>query len=227
MAMLLVLGGTAVRGIAEPVSPDDQEMVTEELLEPSTEVTQEQESEEEQVVSEEPAQTEDGQAAEGVDVTTIEGVDQQLPDAEAPQAAEGVELRTLSEDADEVVGGTASVGRSRTVVRVSRVGTSGTAQVYAFKANEYFVADNLKGMSEKVADRGILLGSYTCGSTQEYEFNRYSDDGYDSLYYKYYVIQDGNILVGPFYASDIYSTRNNGPFEVNTKKGRHGAPQTP
>ena len=219
MAMLLVLGGTAVRGIAEPVSPDDQEMVTEELLEPSTEVTQEQESEEEQVVSEEPAQTEDGQAAEGVDVTTIEGVDQQLPDAEAPQAAEGVELRTLSEDADEVVGGTASVGRSRTVVRVSRVGTSGTAQVYAFKANEYFVADNLKGMSEKVADRGILLGSYTCGSTQEFEFNRYSDDGYDSLYYKYYVIQDGNILVGPFYASDIYSTRNNGPFEVNTKKG--------
>ena len=133
--------------------------------------------------------------------------------------AEDTQLNLLSADADSPTGVFVNVGKSKVTIRINRVGTSGTAQLVRYAANEYFTGDKLTGMSERISASGDVLGEYTCGTDVEFSANRYLSDGTDTLYSKYYLIQDGKILAGPYYATQIASLRSKPAFETGTKKG--------
>ena len=116
-------------------------------------------------------------------------------------------------------GATVSVGTSRVTVTINKVGTSGTASLFRMAANEYYSGDNLNGYSTLTNRTGTFIGSYVCGSSKEFTFNRFNSDGTDNLYAKYYLVQGNDILVGPFYASEVESYRSIPRFEAVTKKG--------
>ena len=129
------------------------------------------------------------------------------------------EGNTASAGAKSASGMTVSVGRSEITIQVNGIGTSGTAKVYRYGAEEYHTKDPLHGQSQRLSGQGELVGDYTCGTSKTITINRYNKDGSDNLYEKYYVIQNGNILAGPVYASEIYSVRSVDKFDVHTKKG--------
>ena len=124
-----------------------------------------------------------------------------------------------SSDSTGAVGMSVSVGSSLVTIHVNRVGTSGTATLYRVAADEYLSGDTMSGMSKLVSAKGTVVGEYTCGGTKKFTINRYLSDGSDNLYDKYYLIQDGKILLGPVYATEIYSMRDKQPFAHGNKKG--------
>lgn len=124
-----------------------------------------------------------------------------------------------SSDSEDVVGMTVNVESSVITIKINRVGLGGTATLYRMDANEYAAGDTISGKSEEIAATGTVIGEYSCGTTQEFHINRYLSDGSDNLYDKYYLIQDGTILCGPVYASEISSIRNKPAFITDTKKG--------
>ena len=126
---------------------------------------------------------------------------------------------TLFGGADTKAGMEVSVGRNMVTITISGVGEEGTAKLYRYDANEYFPGDPLYGMSKDITGQGELICEYPCGKTAEVTFDRYKISGEDNLYAKYYLVQDGEILVGPIYATDIHSVRSIAPFEQATKKG--------
>ena len=127
-------------------------------------------------------------------------------------SAEGNTVRASS-------GMTVSVNEKNVTIQVSGIGTSGTAKVYRYGADEYHTKDALHGMSKSLADAGVEVGSYSCGTSQTITIDRYNSDGTDNLYEKYYVVQNGKILAGPVYATSIASVRAGEKFERLTKKG--------
>ena len=128
-------------------------------------------------------------------------------------------LNIASGDSPAPVGVTVSVGSSLITIDVNRVGDSGTATLYRVAADKYMKGDSLTGKSQQIVSSGVIVGEYTCGSTQQFIINRYLSDGSDNLFDKYYLVQNGTILAGPVYASNIYSIRNKAPFEHASKKG--------
>ena len=112
-----------------------------------------------------------------------------------------------------------SVSSAKIKVSINKIGKSGDkADLYRFEANQYFETDEYKGYcTDKV--EGTFIGTYDCGTEKEFEFNRYSVTGSDNLYSKYYLIQNGKILAGPVYATEIDSLRSVPRFDVDTKKG--------
>ena len=134
-------------------------------------------------------------------------------------SVEAAEVYPISADSDAPVGVTVSVGSSLITINVNRVGESGTATLYRVAADQYFEGDALTGKCQNIVTSGTVVGQYTCGTAQEFIINRYLNDGSDNLYDKYYLIQDGEILVGPVYATDIYSMRSKEAFQHTSKKG--------
>lgn len=122
-------------------------------------------------------------------------------------------------DSDEEPGVKVSVTSTQIVIDITQVGTNGTAQLYRTDANRYVADDKITGLSDMTGVDGVYLCDYTLGTTQRVTFNRYHHDGSDYLYAKYYLVQKGKVVAGPFYASEIASLRTKAPFEVNTKKG--------
>ena len=112
-----------------------------------------------------------------------------------------------------------SVSRSEIKITINVVGKSGAAQLYRFDAEDYPSDDTMHGMSKYISEKGTPIGDYTCGTSAEIVINRYEKDGSDNLYAKYYVIQNDQVLAGPYYANEIASMRNKQPFKVSTKKG--------
>ena len=112
---------------------------------------------------------------------------------------------------------TVSASADKITLHLEGVGTSGTAEIRRLDADAYLTADTLNGLS-KTAGAGEKVGSYTCGTTADVSFDRFSG-GKDRLYSKYYVVQDGKILAGPFYATQIASQRSTPAFEMDTIKG--------
>ena len=112
-----------------------------------------------------------------------------------------------------------TVGKGDITINVTAIGTSGTAQLYRCDAETYMVGDPMVGMSEDVVAEGELLCDYECGTAISVNTNRYQTGGADNLYCKYYVVQDGTILAGPVYASQIHSIRSQPAFPQVTKKG--------
>ncbi|MBP3384298.1 MAG: cell wall-binding repeat-containing protein [Firmicutes bacterium] len=152
------------------------------------------------------------------DAANPEAEDAQVSQPESPAAEASDDVKLNTADANAPVGMTAKVGKSEITVTINKVGTSGTAQLYRYGANEYNTSDSMRGLSKDVLAQGEYIADYTCGSSQDIVFNRYLNDGSDNLYSKYYLVQNGKILVGPVYATQIDSLRSNGRFE-GSKKG--------
>ena len=114
---------------------------------------------------------------------------------------------------------TVSVENSQIIIEVDRVGTKGTATLYRVAADEYLAGDELTGKSTLTDAKGTVVGEYSCGTTQKFTINRYLNDGSDNLYDKYYLVQNGKILAGPVYATEIASLRTKPAFEHASKKG--------
>lgn len=109
--------------------------------------------------------------------------------------------------------------KSSIILHIGKVGTSGKAQIFRFSAENYYKTDRLQGLGS--SEEGTIIAEYDCGTAADVECARYTTDGADHLYDKYYIIQNGEILEGPFYASEIESMNGKDvtPFEVPTKKG--------
>ncbi len=101
---------------------------------------------------------------------------------------------------------------------IRNVGTSGTAQVLRYEANAYHDGDPLKG-TVAAGSAGESVGEYTCGTTQVLHAARESASGHDYLYSKYYVVQDGRVLAGPYYATSVDASDSAVTFSTSTKKG--------
>ena len=101
---------------------------------------------------------------------------------------------------------------------IRNVGTSGTAQVLRYEANAYHDDDPLKGVVASDS-AGEAVGEYTCGTTQVLHTARKGAGGHDYLYSKYYVVQDGRVLAGPYYATNIDAPDTAVTFSTSTKKG--------
>lgn len=89
-----------------------------------------------------------------------------------------------------------SVTKNQVVISLHHLGVSGHAYVYAYHANDYYPTDAIKGISTSVKSQGTLIGRYRCGTNQTFTMRRFTN-GYDALYYKYYVIYEKTILYGP------------------------------
>ncbi len=107
-------------------------------------------------------------------------------------------------------------------VAIFNVGSTGTANVLRYEANHYLEADPLKGVVGKGSD-GDVVGTYQCGSTQIIKAPRRSDSGHDYLYSKYYVEQNGTILAGPVYATNVDAPNT---AIINPKQSKKGASST-
>ena len=116
---------------------------------------------------------------------------------------------------------TVSVGASNVKVLLSskaeEVGNA-TVKVVAMKANEYLAADGTKGLSANTS-KGTEVGEYTLGTDATLTVGRYNK-GYDNLYNKYYVVdENGTVLKGPVYATQITSSDAKPTFGASSKKG--------
>ncbi len=136
----------------------------------------------------------------------------------AEQLPAGQTVTVNSADANGPVGLVAEATRDSIILHLNRVGDSGTARVYRYHPESYFSGDSMRGLSTNLDD-GEYIAEYNCGASEDITCARYTSDGVDHLYDKYYVLQGTRILSGPVYASEIYSFRNVGRFDVVTKKG--------
>lgn len=112
-----------------------------------------------------------------------------------------------------------SVSKNKITIKLNKIGSSGTAKVYAYVANEYQTNDKIRGISKNVKATGTLVGNYKCGSTSTLTRDRYEENGKDNLYDKYYVVKDNKILCGPVYATTIASAKKSIAFKQTSIKG--------
>lgn len=115
---------------------------------------------------------------------------------------------------------TVKVTDDQTLITVSNCGDDGKAQLYAYGANEYYTADQIRGISKDVKSTGTLIGEYDCGTNETFTRDRYDSDGRDTLYDKYYLVQDDEIIKGPIYATSISpENEDNIVFKQKSIKG--------
>ena len=112
-----------------------------------------------------------------------------------------------------------SVSKNKITINLNKVGTSGTAKVYAYGTNEYQKNDKIRGISKDVKATGTLVGNYKCGTTTSLTRDRYEENGKDNLYDKYYVVKDNKILCGPVYATTIASAKKSIAYKQTSIKG--------
>lgn len=119
-----------------------------------------------------------------------------------------------------------NVDSSAVTVEVNSVGSAGIANVIALPAYVYLPGELYRGVSttevdmqSAVADYGV--GYYYCGINSDVVFDRYKngDDSYDMLYCKYYVVQNSDILAGPFYATTVEAENSESAVQTDNIKG--------
>lgn len=161
------------------------------------------------------------EVAEPMAVTASSGTGSELLDngLEEDLVVEVDPLTYYSVDANSPTGVTVSATNSQIVVHVNRVGSSGKASLYRYEAETYGAGDTLQGLTSDTENTGTWIWDYDCGTDTIYRFNRYQRSGKDNIYYKYYLIQDGEVLAGPYYPAEISAYRSKAAFETNTKKG--------
>lgn len=96
--------------------------------------------------------------------------------------------------------------KSKIKISLNGVGSSGTATVYRFRANQYPKKDKLSGLVKKNS-KGTAVGTYKCGSKKTISVDRFLKSGYDTVFSKYYVMKGSKILKGPMYATSCASAR--------------------
>jgi len=150
----------------------------------------------------------------GIDTEELEAAGEELFLNEAMNTA------AVTPDSSNAKGVVVEAAKTNIILNIGSVGTSGTAQIYRYSAENYYRTDSLHGLGSTTAE-GTLIAEYECGTSVDVECARYTSDGADHLYDKYYIIQNNAILAGPFYASEIASMNNKNvtSFKVATKKG--------
>ncbi len=116
---------------------------------------------------------------------------------------------------------TVSVTDTQVNIKVAKVGTSGTAYVCEFEADQYPAKDTMSGLVTENSE-GVSLGKYTQGKTQTIAADRFTEEGRDRLYSKYYVLGSDmkTVLAGPFYATTVTpGSDQNISFKIASKKG--------
>lgn len=108
-----------------------------------------------------------------------------------------------------------------TTVTLDDVGYFGdTANVVYLKPYEYLYGETQTGISEYKDATPAVVGQYECGTEATFTVSRYDSNGYDSVYCKFYVVKDGDILAGPVYPTEIQPRYDhNEVVKVNGIKG--------
>ena len=100
-----------------------------------------------------------------------------------------------------------SVSDTKIKIRVSSLGIKAKGTLYRVAANSYLEADVISGLVETNV-KGTKVGdSFMMNSTKTFTIDRVSG-GYDRLYDKYYIVQDGKIIKGPVYATEVTPERD-------------------
>ena len=103
-------------------------------------------------------------------------------------------------------------------ISVSKLASSGSADLYSVDANAYMSGDDIRGLVVG-SSKGKKLGTVKLSQASTITIPRFEADGYDNLYSKYYLIQSGKILKGPIYATDVHAYGNKTMQDVISKKG--------
>lgn len=114
-----------------------------------------------------------------------------------------------------------SVSDDTITISMNRIGKSstGTAKVVRMNSNQYRKGDKVHGLAS-AGTEGSVIGSYKLGRANvSIKTNRYSKYGRDYLYSKYYLVKDGKIVAGPYYATSISAPRASITVKTTSKKG--------
>lgn len=108
-----------------------------------------------------------------------------------------------------------------TTITLSDVGYYGdTARLVYLKPYEYLEGEGQTGISTIKNVTPTFVGEYKCGTEATFDINRYNDDGYDTVYCKFYVVQGVNIVAGPIYPTEIQPKNDHDEVvKVNGIKG--------
>lgn len=111
-------------------------------------------------------------------------------------------------------------------VEINNVGSAGIANVVALPAFAYLPGESYQGLSSTIIDINSAVadynvGYYYCGINSDVRLDRYinGDTSRDMLYRKYYVIQNSQVLAGPFYATQIEGINSVSAVETDSIKG--------
>lgn len=97
-----------------------------------------------------------------------------------------------------------------TVSGVGNYGDYGT--VVSLRNYEYMIGEQCTGVADALDAEPSFVAEYECGTDAAFEIPRYDNDGYDSLYKKFYVIsENGEIWAGPVYPTEIEAEFNHDP----------------
>ncbi len=115
-----------------------------------------------------------------------------------------------------------SCSLDKTTITLDGIGYYGDeAKVVSLKPYEYLYGENQTGICENTNATPNVIADYECGKGAQVEINRFDADGYDTVYCKFYVIDDGGeILAGPVYPTEI--TPENDHEEVVKVVGKKG-----
>ena len=119
-----------------------------------------------------------------------------------------------SKDANAVV--QVSATSSKIVLQVEGIDVSSALNVVAMDANAYYSSDTMSGLSKNTSNVGEVVATL---DSKLVEFARYDVNGKDRLFSKFYIVQNGALVAGPYYVSNVDSVRHVAPFEAVTKKG--------
>lgn len=112
-----------------------------------------------------------------------------------------------------------SVFDEEITIKVSSLGKTGTGTLYSMPADEYFSGDSIKGLAPG-GNKGTEVGTLNLNKSKTFKVGRYTDDFYDRLYDKYYIVQNNKIVRGPVYATEIAPVRDTKTeMDVASKKG--------
>ncbi len=100
---------------------------------------------------------------------------------------------------------TSTGDNAATKISIGAVGVIGDyAKVVSLKPYEYLYGEQQVGVAESKDVEPIVISDYECGTDVEIEIPRYDENGYDTIYNKFYVVSESNdIIAGPVYSSQI------------------------
>ena len=118
------------------------------------------------------------------------------------------------------------VSASDITLQINEVGSAGVANVIALPSYTYLPNEDYRGVSVTEVDMQVAVadynvGYYFCGIKSDVVLDRYigGKTGTDMLYYKYYVVQNQEVLAGPFYATEIDAEYEVSAVQTDSIKG--------
>ena len=99
---------------------------------------------------------------------------------------------------------TVACTHDKTTISLSDIGYYGdTAELVYLKPFDYLAGEEVFGLAEERNATPTVIGEYECETEQTYTIDRYNEEGYDTIYCKFFVVQGSRILAGPVYPTEI------------------------